>query len=181
MNKEAWLLLANLLLAFGLVGVIAYGSLWMRWQGLLTWYEALSIIPLGALAVITTFYAVRTSFMASSAERQFQAMVQLAEAAQEQLRTTTQIADATKRQTDATQQLAEQARRQLAAACRPILRFTKGVVPDSPNLEVENIGSGPAVNVKSWVEAHLESGSTLRKNTDAQLHRFEITVLPAWS
>ena len=69
-------------------------------------------------------------------------------------RSTKRIQEATREQAQASQQLAQQAEKQLHHSFRPIVKFTTH--PSDPMyLGVQNIGPGPALNLRCYVEVLL--------------------------
>ncbi len=193
-DKEHLWLFVNLLLVFGSIAAIGVFALWLRSKGEITTSEALRLVTLGALVVITAFYAVRTSAIASASARQAENMqelvkgtdaqlmssLKLALAAQDQAVATQALASQTERQVTSTRRLAKNAERQLQSALRPILRFKDNVtLAEEMKLEVSNLGSGPAINIKCWVEVAVRKGGVIRKNSSDGSVTFQTKVLPA--
>ncbi len=92
---------------------------------------------------------------------------------------TQDIANATKTQAEATATLAKEAEQQLRQSVRPIIRFRNDSFPalHGQNLVVHNIGLGPALNLKCWIEITQPGGSIARKNNDGHQRLYHSQVL----
>ncbi|MBI4299165.1 MAG: hypothetical protein HY666_05330 [Chloroflexi bacterium] len=96
---------------------------------------------------------------------------------------TGQLATEAKKQAEATQELARQAQRQLHANFRPIIVFTPvpsldGISLAVISLSVENIGAGPALNLRCRVKIDRSEGGDIIIDSDDKKRRFQASALP---
>ncbi len=91
---------------------------------------------------------------------------------------TVRIASRAADQAQATQALAESAQQQLHSGLKPIVRFRSPVkLTPTADLDAENVGVGPAINLKCWLEVKLPRGGTQLKNSEGN-RKFEAALLP---
>lgn len=92
---------------------------------------------------------------------------------------TQRIAQATIEQSQGVRAQADLLNRQLVQGVRPIIRFTFDYIQqlDGSNLVIRNIGVGPALNTKCWVQRQQSDRSRASHNNDGNQHQFRISVL----
>lgn len=94
-------------------------------------------------------------------------------------KSTNDIANATQTQAEATRDQARVVARQLAQGVRPIIRFGFDSLAalDRFNFVIRNIGIGPALNVRCWVQYQQPGGSSAFVNNDGHQRQFRTSVL----
>ena len=159
------LLLIGSAAAFGVIGA------WLSLTGRVNDHEAVELLLLGTLVVVTIVYVARTADIAEATR-------ELARGSDAQLRATLEIAAQSEREADATRRQDTRTRQDMQSGVRPILRFLNEVELDPAGLDVENIGIGPAVNVRSWLTVRFLGGETKMYNTNSQSNPLALPIIP---
>lgn len=130
--------------------------------------RAAEVIEAVTLAVLVAVTAAHVKISRDSAD-----------SAQQQVKASLEMIREARSQAEASHELARRAQEQLQSGVMPILRFKHAVGLRPADLEVENIGFGPATNLKAWVEVRTPSGGLSRWTTSSESRAFESQVLPA--
>ena len=138
----------------------------------------LFLVGLVAVALMGLFIAIDIASEQARASLEVLALITLVIITGTYAISSNRLADSAKEQAESSRELAKQSERQLRSTFRPILSFAHEVDLRPARLEVENIGLGPATNVKCWLEITFPNSEPNRYNLNKAHQKFQYPVIP---